>query len=474
MDKFKLEFNTKKPKYIQIYVKIKNMIENKELKSNEKLPTIRKFAKILKVNNSTVVKAYELLEKENFVFKIVGSGTYINEKKKKIKEDIKNSKNDIIPFHIGNPSSDIFPINDFKKAIDIALKEDGASVFEYDDGLGFYELRLELKEYLKSKNINTSEDKIQIISGAQQGIDIVCKTLVDYGDIIFTEEPTYNGAIDIFSNKGAKIIQIPMLNDGIDIGVLKLKLEKIKPKLIYIMSNYQNPTGISYSKYKKKKLIELANEYDFYILEDDFLSDFKFYSKNNTTIRAYDNSSRVIYVKSFSKILMPGLRIGLLDMPYNLKDKLCEAKYYTDISTSSLIQRALYYYIKDFDWKKNLYVVETIYRKRFDKMKNIIENKFDKRLQYYISCGGINFFLKLPKGYSSTDFKRFLLKRGVGILEGEIFFENPIENRFFRLNIASTSLEQIEIGMDIIKKSLDDFLDEYKYNNDFKNEKFLY
>ena len=105
-------------------------------------------------------------------------------------------------------------------------------------------------------------------------------------DVVFVEEPTYNGALEVFKSRGAKIITIPMLDDGLDIGILKLKLEKIKPKLIYVMPNFQNPTGISYSTYKKKKLIELSEEYDFYILEDDFISDFSFDSEDNRPLKS--------------------------------------------------------------------------------------------------------------------------------------------------------------------------------------------
>ena len=139
-----------------------------------------------------------------------------------------------------------------------------------------------------------------------------------------------------------------MLDDGIDIGILKLKLEKIKPKLMYIMPNFQNPTGISYSTYKKKKLIELAQAYDFYILEDDFISDFKFESKDNRPIRSYDDKNRVIYIKSFSKIFMPGLRIGIVEIPNELLDIILWAKHASDISTPGLIQKSMYYYLENF------------------------------------------------------------------------------------------------------------------------------
>ena len=337
-------------KYLQIYNHIKRYDIKKEIKDHEKLPPIRKLSEFIGVNNTTVVKAYELLENEGYIYKIVGSGTFVSSRDNNERYQVYTKKDGIIHFDNGNPSTDIFPIDDFKKAINIALNKEDSSMFEYEDGLGFEKLREKMVEYLKYSYIHTNKENIQIISGAQQGIDIVCKGLINYSDVVFIEEPTYNGAIQVFKSRGAKVVSIPMLDDGIDIGILKLKLEKIKPKLMYIMPNFQNPTGISYSTYKKKKLIELAEKYDFYILEDDFISDFKFESKDNRPIRSYDDKNRVIYIKSFSKIFMPGLRIGIVEIPNELLDIILWAKHASDISTPGLIQKSMYYYMENFNW----------------------------------------------------------------------------------------------------------------------------
>ncbi|OPJ56525.1 MocR-like pyridoxine biosynthesis transcription factor PdxR [Alkalithermobacter paradoxus] len=469
MEKLKLSINENgTPKYIQIYGHIKNLIETRELEKNQKLPPIRKLSQSLNVNSSTVIKAYDLLENEGYVYKILGSGCYVKGIKKYEQELNPSLKKESITFDSGTPSLDIFPIDNFKKAINMSLENEGSKLFEYVDGLGYLKLRKCICDYLKSLDINSNEERIQIISGAQQGIDIICKSLIGYGDVIFTEQPTYNGALDIFKSKGAKIVQIPLLEDGIDIGILKQKLEKLKPKFIYLMPNYQNPTGISYSKYKKEKIIKLAKEYNFYIIEDDFLSDFKFYSNDNKTLKYYDKYDKIIYIKSFSKILMPGLRIGFMDIPTDLIAKVSWAKHSSDISTSSLVQGALYYYMKYFDWNVHLSNLEKIYKIRFDKAKYLIENSFKGKLEYINTQGGINFFLGLPKGYSSVDFRNYLSSYGVFILPGRHFFDNQIEDRFFRINIASTDEREIEKGFEIINSNLTYFLDKYRNSLDFK------
>lgn len=473
MDKYRLELDENNSKYIQIYNHIKDMIVQGRIKEHEKLPPIRKLANFINVNNATIVKVYELLEKEGYLYKIIGSGTFASSVKIKEKVDLKNYEN-MIHFDSGNPSKDMFPLENFKSAINMALEKEGASIFEYDEGKGSEELREELCTYLRKKKINTNKNNIQIISGAQQGIDIVCKGLINYSDVVFVEEPTYNGALEVFKSRGAKIISIPMLDDGIDIGILKLKLEKIKPKLIYVMPNFQNPSGISYSEYKKKKLIELSEKYDFYILEDDFISDFAFDSNNNRPLKSYDMKNRVLYIKSFSKILMPGLRIGIIDIPRELQKKILWAKYSSDISTPGLIQKSMYYYMKYFNWEEYLNNIDKVYTKKYRKVKVLLEEKLGDKLKIYKSQGGLNFFIELPRGYSSQNFYDFMLERGVCITPGTYFFDNIMDDKFFRINIANEKMESIEKGITIIENNLEEFITSYKNGEDIRSNKIFY
>ena len=473
MKKYKLELDDNNSKYIQIYNHIKKMIVGGKIKEHEKLPPIRKLANFINVNNATIVKVYELLEKEGYVYKIIGSGTFVSSMNIKEEVNLENYK-DMIHFDSGNPSKDMFPLDNFKAAINMALEKDGASIFEYDEGKGSEELREELCTYLRKKKINTNKNNIQIISGAQQGIDIVCKGLINYSDVVFVEEPTYNGALEVFKSRGAKIITIPMLDDGIDIGILKLKLEKIKPKLIYVMPNFQNPSGISYSEYKKKKLIELSEEYDFYILEDDFISDFIFDSKDNRPLKSYDMKNRVIYIKSFSKILMPGLRIGIVDIPRELQKKILWAKYSSDISTPGLIQKSMYYYMKYFNWEEYLKSIDKVYTKKYRKTKSLLEEKLGDKLKICKSQGGLNFFIELPRGYSSQVFYNFMLEKGVCITPGTYFFDNIMDDRFFRINIANETIEDIEKGITIIENNLEEFITSYKNGEAIRSNKIFY
>ena len=460
-------------KYIRIYTHIKNLIIEGEIKEHEKLPPIRKLSEYIGVNNTTIVKVYELLEKEGYVYKIVGSGTFASEIKKYRAKDDKKNKN-IIQFDNGNPSNEMFPVEDFKKAVNLALSKNEGAIFEYDEGLGNEGLRDRISKYLIKNGINAAKDDLQIISGAQQGIDIVCKGIINYSDIVFVEEPTYNGAIEVFKSRGAKIISIPMLDDGIDIGILKLKLDKIKPKLMYVMPNFQNPTGISYSSYKKKKLLELAEEYDFYILEDDFISDFKFDSEDNRPLKSYDENNRVIYIKSFSKIFMPGLRIGVINIPPELIKNILWAKYSSDISTPGLIQSSLLCYMEEFDWDKHIEKMDKIYDEKYRVAKECIKKFFKGRIRVRNCSGGINFFCELPRGCKSREFTDFIYKKGVSVLPGTYFYDNVIDDRFFRINVARESVENIEKGIEIIGRSVEEFLKNNGENEAIMDNRLFY
>ena len=454
LDIYKFEFDENNKKYIQVYNRIKNLILDGKLIGDEKLPPIRKLSALLGVNSVTIVKAYDLLENEGYLIKRQGSGCYVSKIKKT--RSI-SAKSDLYRLDTGNPLADIFPINDFKKAVNMALDDELASLFNYDDGNGIYELKEVMVDYLAEQKIQASPDNIIITSGGQQGIDIISKSLLSYSDVVFIEEPTYSGAIDLLKMRNTRLISIPLLEDGIDIGLLKMKLEKIRPRLLYVMPNFQNPTGISYSEYKKKKLIDLAEEYNFYILEDDFISDFKFLSENNRTLKSYDKYNRVIYIKSFSKILMPGLRMGLMVVPTELVERTVVSKHNSDISTSPLIQKSLYYYMSKFNWDKHTSDMEKIYTDKFLETYKYINKKLGGRLTIIKNKGRINFFLGLNRGFSSRNFVNFMYNKKVALQPGYIYYDLDIEDRFFRINISMETVDRIKEAIDIISDSLDEF-----------------
>lgn len=455
--------------YIQLYKKIKKMILDGEIEPNFKLPTIRKLASILNVNNVTVVNAYNLLEKEGYVYKRVGSGTFAqNMRSESLKfndeeERISEENRDVINFAITAPPENLFPIEDIKSSINTVLDRDKGMAFAYQQSQGYYPLRHSIKNYLSSLNIETTEDNIQIISGAQQGIDILSKALIDYGDVVFTENPTYSGALAVFKSRSARTISIDITPDGIDMIDLENKLRSFKPKFIYVMPIFQNPTGYSYSLEKKLKLLELAEKHDFYIVEDDYLSDICFSSKDNRTIKSLDERDRVIYIKSFSKIAMPGLRLAFIVIPKTLYNDFLSAKHISDISTSGIIQRAFEVYLTSDSWNKNLSHISKIYEDRFNTMIECIDKFIPKEVEFKRPKGGLNFWFKLPDGYSANEFYKKCLQEKISISPGSVFNIDQSDSEYFRLSVASLDIKEIVSGMEKFSIVLENFLKEYKY-----------
>lgn len=464
INRFSVDFGEESsPKYVQLYRHIKKCIESDRLAADEKLPSIRKLAAYLGVNPSTVVGAYELLEKERYIYKKEKSGCYVYPESKQ-----ENSSVSDIRFDLANPKSGMFDTNNFKKAVELAIADEGESLFEYQEGLGYEPLRKRICEYIAQKNIFSNPDRIQIISGAQQGISLISKVLLSYGDVVFVEEPSYPGALEVFRENGIKVVGVPLLDDGIDIGILKMRLEKIRPALFYIMPNFQNPTGITYSKKKKLALLDLAQKYDFLIVEDDYISDFSFMAEDNYPIRSYDDRQLTIYIKSFSKILMPGLRIAFMEMPGHIRNRMSRAKYSMDISTSSFIQLSLFYYMKYFDWNEHLSSVGKRYEKRFRKADKIIGSEFIDLVTFRKASGGINFFGSLPKDYSSMDLKQYLARHQIKILEGTLFYPSVQSENDFRISIVHMEDKDLEENLRILKRYIKQFLQDHTNKMKYK------
>ena len=434
--------------YVQLYNEIKILIKENKLKANSKLPSIRYLAEILELNNSTVVNSYRLLEQEGYIYKKIGSGSYVKnqdvtssiskkEIKKKTRYDFSNNA----------PDDSLFPVNSFKILFNEILDRDGGGAFNYQDSKGYFPLRESIVKYIKQLNIKTNVENIQIISGAQQGIDIISKTLIDYGDTVITESPTYSGAIYAFKSRSAKIIEIPIDRDGIDIKILESKISLLKPKIIYVMPNYQNPTGFSYSDKVKKEILNIAHKYNIYIIEDDFLSEIPFKSKKHFPIKSFDYNDRVIYIKSFSKTFMPGLRLGFVILPLGIQQKFLLGKHFTDISTSGFIQRVFDLYLKRGLWRSHINSISIVYNNKFNNMMKLIKKYKPTTLRYYRPSGGLNFWFSLPDGYSSQKLEKYLEHKDILISSGSRFLIDNRDTEYFRLSIASIDSENMEIGI---------------------------
>lgn len=470
------------PMYIQLAQQLETLINSNTLVTGDRLPPIRKLAKELEVNNITIVNAYKQLEQNGLISALKGSGYYVAEHEipyipsnsRDVLTTTINTPRDgygdnmelmsngqievnasTINFASATPDPSIFPIEAFKAALNEVLDRDKGYAFGYQESNGYEPLRESLCDYfLREDGITASPTSIQIVSGAQQGIDIIGKSLLNSGDYVITENPTYTGATAVFKSRGANVIGIPMESDGINIDILETSLMTYKPKLIYLMTQFQNPTTITYSMEKLKKLLYLADKYNVYIVEDDSLSGLSYDNKaRGTTLKALDYNDRVIYIKSFSKLLMPGLRIGFLIAPAPLVAGLLAAKHTTDISSSGLIQRALQLYFKNGHWEQHLNYMKEIYKEKYKVILEELNKLKEVGISFMDPKGGLNFWINLPKGVSATKLYEECAKNDLLLVPCNLFYVNKEKNKdnAIRISYAATNAEEIRAGISIIK-----------------------
>ncbi|HHY23956.1 MAG TPA: PLP-dependent aminotransferase family protein [Clostridiaceae bacterium] len=481
------------PLYIQIYNEIRKLIMEDYYVNNERLPSIRALSNQLGVNTVTVINAYRLLQNDGFAEIKTGSGTYVKKRELKVistspesisdelytSEDIElmnKGKIDInaavVNFATTTPSPDIFPLEDFKRVIIETIDSDGAEAFNYQESLGFIGLREIISKKFFSEETSKKMSNIQIISGAQQGIDIVAKALLGQDDCVVVERPTYVGANAVFESRGAKIISVDIKSDGMDMEDLASVMRKYRPKIIYTIPTYHNPTGYIYSLEKRKELLRLAAAFGSYIIEDDYLSELNYYGVGNSnpatgnnqairttqlSLKKMDTNDCTIFVKSFSKLLMPGLRIGFMVVPDHLMERINSAKRATDISTSGLIQRAFFRYIESGLWEKHLDRIMKIYKKRYELMLLYLEDMKKYGVKFTQPGGGFNFWVKLPMGMDANELYYHTAKRGVVFIPGSVFSygRSSVSANYARLSFAQTDEADIKYGMTV----LDDYIE---------------
>ena len=464
MEKYKINFEEDIPKYIQVSNHIRNLIDSNTIKDGEKLPTIRTMVNFLGLNKITIVNAYKRLENEGYVSLKMGSGSYAKRKENVISfnkeysntlkqintEDIDN----IVDFTGETNRINFFPIESLKKVINEVLDRDGADALVSKDSLGYRPLREIInKEFWNEKN---NIEDILIVSGAQQGIDIASKALINVNDNIVVERPTYSGAVSVFKWRRANVFEIPIEEDGIDIKSFENLLKKNPIKCFYTMSYFQNPTGFSYSLEKKKRILELADKYDFYIIEDDYLSEL-IYEKSidYTPFKALDKNDRVVYIKSFSKIFLPGIRLGYVITPKKFREGFQTSKINTDITTSSLMQRALDLYIRRDYWKEHINYVNKIFNERYFYMDKCMKEMLGDLVSYYKSGGGLSYLVRINSDITSRELFYRLRERNVLISPGVLYYKKQGEgDKYFRIGFSQTTNDKIELGINEIRKVL--------------------
>jgi len=460
------------PIYLQVGTQIAGSIQSGLLLSNEKLPSLRILAEELSISVLTVRKAYKWLETNGYVTMMPGKGVFISKKVKKTAQvDPSNNWQQTLGINIVRSQ---YLINreqlkyDFSKAVvyprllpnkflademQKLLRDDASILTTYGPVQGDIELRTEIIKHLyEFQKIRFKAENLIITSGVQQGIDLVAQALLKPGDSIIVESPCYGGALDIFINKGIHIIPVEMDEEGIRSDLIEDMYIKFTPKLIYVNPTFQNPTGISMSNSRRKELIELAQQYHFFILEDDSFSDIYFEKAfQYYPIKYYDQSDHVIYIKGFSKTLAPGVRIAAMLANGPVLEWLLAVKASMDVGSPLLTQKAILPFLRTDRMRSHVEKLRIALQIRRDTSVEILSSLNDQ-LNFRIPDGGFNLWLTFHK--SNLDIFNLLRKANhehISFLPGVACFNNNTDISSFRISYSLVSENDLAEGLEKLR-----------------------
>lgn len=381
-----------------------------------------------------------------------------------IREILKfTSDPEVISFAAGNPAPEAFPKEEIAKISAELLRDDPILALQYSVTEGYTPLRDFLKGWMKEKGCFHPEfDDLIITSGGQQANELSCKVLLNEGDTLLVENPSFIGSLNAFRSYNVNLKGIDMEEDGIDLNKLEnaLKTEK-NVKLLYLIPNFQNPTGRTMSFEKRKAVYELASKYDFIILEDDPYGELRFAGKNIPTIKSLDTEGRVIYSSTFSKLISSGFRTGFVSAPAPVVQKIIVCKQVSDVHSNIWAQVVSHRFMTNVDREAHFNKLRDIYRKKCELMCSYIEDGFSKKISYTKPEGGLFIWCTLP---DDCDMNAFCTKavrdykiatvpgNAFSITEGEV-------SHSFRLNYSTPTDDDIRKGMDILARMTREMLD---------------
>lgn len=431
-------------KYEAVADLIRQDIYTGEYKPGEKLPSIQKLSNELNYNTDTIVKAYKQLEEEHLIYAVSKSGYYVIKNEDNINKSVIDMLNTSIPDKIN-------PYKDFHHCMDKAISIYGKKLFEYSSPRGMPELIKTLTKHLMNFQIFVKPENIFITNGSQQALYILGAMAFQEGrSKVLVEQPTYSVMLKILENAKIPVVGIKRTNEGLDLNELEKIFKNGDIKFFYTMPRYQNPTGFCYNNEQKREIIRLAEKYDVYILEDDYLADLEL-DKKSYPMYTMSAKSKVIYIRSFSKTLLPGLRLGMAILPKELHQKFIDLKYSIDLNTSILTQGALEVYLKSNMYKFHVKRTSQFYQNKMNVLKKICTYKLDTKITWYIPKTGLYAYME-TKEISSQILENLLLNNKVLVSNTkDSYLEEFKRNDGIRLCVCNASDEHITRAIDIVK-----------------------
>lgn len=381
-----------------------------------------------------------------------------------IREILKfTSEPGVISFAAGNPAPEAFPSEKVAELSAELLANEPILALQYSITEGYTPLRDALKENMAAQGCFNSEiDDLIITSGAQQGNELACKVLLNEGDTLICEAPSFIGSINAFKSYNVNLVGVELENDGINLEKLEEAIKTNKNvKLLYLIPNFQNPTGLTMSWEKRKAVYELAKKYDFIILEDNPYGNLRFDGEDIPAIKTLDTEGRVIYTGTFSKILSPGFRTGYVSAPKAIVQKIIVCKQVSDVHSNIWAQVICHRFMTGVDMNEHFAKLSDVYKRKCELMLSKIEECFSKKITYTRPKGGLFIWCTLPEGCDMIEFcTKAVTEYKIAVVPGTAFcISESDKTQSFRLNFSTPTDEQIVKGIEILGKMTKDMFD---------------
>jgi 2-aminoadipate transaminase len=365
-----------------------------------------------------------------------------------IREILKvTARPEVISFAGGLPAAELFPVEAVRAAADKVLVEAGNLALQYGPSEGFGSLREWIATELGRRGVTASASDILITNGSQQVLDLVGKLFLDAGDVILTENPTYLAAIQAFQAFEARFVPVPTDEEGLIPDALPELIARHRPKFLYTIPNFQNPTGITMSAVRRERLARIAAEHHLRIVEDDPYGKLRYRGADIPPVRHWDEAGRVLYVSTFSKTIVPGFRLGWVAAPPEVFAPLLVLKQAADLHTSSFDQRVAYAYLTDNNQGFHLERIRKAYGERFGIMEEALRQELPAGYRWTRPEGGMFLWVTGPDSLDALDLLEKAVAQNVAFVPGRDFFPAEGGRNHFRLNFSNSSPERIREGV---------------------------
>jgi DNA-binding transcriptional MocR family regulator len=471
------------PVYRQIADGVRGAALDGRLQPGHRLPPTRDLARQLGVNRQTVVAAYEHLAAEGWVHSQTGKGTFlVDPRTVEARSPEPGSERDTgdgwltafsqavdgpnvggllsvyqtataiegISFGASYPARELMPVEAFGRAMAATLRDAGRDVLSYGPTAGHPPLRALLAATMRESGSRIDPENVLVTNGAQQAIELVFHTFLERGDAVIIEEPTYTGALSVLGSIGARAVAVPVDEQGMRPDLLAMALERHRPRLMYVQPTFHNPTTAVMGEERRRQLLALAARNRCIVVEDDWASGLRLEGDEVPTLHALDGGSHVVYLSTFSKRLLPGLRVGWVAAPTSVTERLIRLKQIRDCGTTPLLQAALHAFLREGGLNAHLERVLPANRERRDCMLHALARHLPADAAWTRPQGGLFVWVTLPRNFDGQDLLLAARRCGVHYSNGELFHSNTDGNHTLRLTFSTATPAQIESGVETL------------------------